>query len=503
MADLSYNAFQTGSTPPPQGFFSKVGNFLSGAAKDVANTLLVTPAARATEAATRLFAPNSQAAQGYNAMADQGQGQSFGSPLGNIDVPAQKAFGQGGGEQIAGQALKSASYLAPAAAVSGLPSVGIAGSGIASGIGGGIAQGAKLGALGGGLGGAGNAMSQGASSGDVIGQGLQGATIGGIAGGVIGGVTGGLSKPNPNELNTSHPIFSSNYDQTLANAQGANMQAGNTATDAVHEASNTINDMTVGAGNQYAQAPQMISQVDPNAGTTLNADILAKMNELKDTKAWSLPDSIRNADSINGEIKLTPQDSQDLIKSLNDLKYNSKGDVRVNSQVSSLVSDVKNAAQAGMGHVTDNLGNSVWDRMSQDYQQVQDAKDAMSSLIPIKKFQGEILDPKEVNDSVNKMMKMMETPQGTSALLRSNAEVKAATGYDILNDPMDAIQKLMKSNEEVATATKGNYGHQFLQGLKNPQTLSRRAIYTIGTILGIATLGTAFRKQIGSLISGQ
>jgi len=85
----------------------KSGSLVGNIIKDVGETLLVKPAARATEAATRLFAPNSVATRGYEAMADEGESQKI---LG-IDVEAQK--GVGGGRQIAGEALKTASYLFP------------------------------------------------------------------------------------------------------------------------------------------------------------------------------------------------------------------------------------------------------------------------------------------------------------------------------------------------------------------------------------------------------
>lgn len=84
-----------------------VGNFVTDVGKDAFNTLLVNPAARATEAVTRTLAPNSLAAKGYNTMADAGQSQHL---LG-VDVAPQKAFGQGGATQIAGQGLNAASWL--------------------------------------------------------------------------------------------------------------------------------------------------------------------------------------------------------------------------------------------------------------------------------------------------------------------------------------------------------------------------------------------------------
>ena len=101
------------------------------------------------------------------------------------------------------------------------------------------------------------------------------------------------------------------------------------------------------------------------------------------------------------------------------------------------------------------------------------------------------------------MMKMMETPQGRASLIQGNAQFKSLTGYDILGDPMGTISKLAESNADIAAALKGGYMHNFVQALKNPRLLSRRAIGAVATILGISAMSLAFRKQIGSFISGQ
>lgn len=82
---------------------------LKSIAKDVAGTLVVNPITRATEAVTRLVAPNSLAAQGYEQLQAEGKGQDV---LG-VNVPSVKALGEGGGKQIVGEALKTASYLFP------------------------------------------------------------------------------------------------------------------------------------------------------------------------------------------------------------------------------------------------------------------------------------------------------------------------------------------------------------------------------------------------------
>ena len=91
----------------PEGVGKKVLNFGKEIAKDAVSTLLVKPAARATEAITRTLAPNSLASKGFEVMADEGQSQKFKG----IEIKPQKSIGQGGGKQIAGQALESASWL--------------------------------------------------------------------------------------------------------------------------------------------------------------------------------------------------------------------------------------------------------------------------------------------------------------------------------------------------------------------------------------------------------
>lgn len=104
-------AFKTTTQP----LAPKKDGIVKSIAKDVVGTLVTKPAARATEAITRVVSPNSLATKGYEAMADEGQSQSFNG----INVEQQKGFGEGGGKQIIGEALKSASYLIPYGKVAG------------------------------------------------------------------------------------------------------------------------------------------------------------------------------------------------------------------------------------------------------------------------------------------------------------------------------------------------------------------------------------------------
>jgi hypothetical protein len=77
-------------------------------------TLLVKPAARVAEVVGRSGILGENIKQGYENMGDQ----VFHTPVGDINVEKQKAFGEGGGRQIAADAFNSASYLAPTGLVS-------------------------------------------------------------------------------------------------------------------------------------------------------------------------------------------------------------------------------------------------------------------------------------------------------------------------------------------------------------------------------------------------
>jgi len=89
------------------GVIKKVAGFGKELVKDAGKTLLIRPTARATEAFTKVLAPNSLAAKGYEAMEDSGESQRL---LG-VDIERQKALGQGGGKQIVGNALETAGWL--------------------------------------------------------------------------------------------------------------------------------------------------------------------------------------------------------------------------------------------------------------------------------------------------------------------------------------------------------------------------------------------------------
>ncbi len=101
-----------GATPvsaPTPTMTPEGDGFLKTLAKDAFKTLVTKPIARATELVGRTGILGDKIKTGYEEMSKDGDSQRI---LGT-DVEAQKAFGDGGGKQIAGDALKTASYLFP------------------------------------------------------------------------------------------------------------------------------------------------------------------------------------------------------------------------------------------------------------------------------------------------------------------------------------------------------------------------------------------------------
>ena len=159
------------------------GGFL-GFAKDVVldpvETLLAKPAARATEALGRtgLFGQNIK--RGYEEL------QKEGAPLNvlGMEIEQQKG-GTAGAKQIAGEALKTGSYLYGGGAASGAVKSTLGGA-----MGQGMRQIGKLGAITGGMYGAGEELTQSDSTlGSVLGAGAIGAGVGAVTGGILGAAT--------------------------------------------------------------------------------------------------------------------------------------------------------------------------------------------------------------------------------------------------------------------------------------------------------------------------
>jgi len=183
-------------TPQPKkSVFGKVAGFVTDVAKDAAKTLIVNPAIKAGQATAAMGLKTADFLSGgaVDRFTQEKTGQSLDDRLNvatkeNIETPVgtiegQKDFGQGGAKQIAGEALKTASYLygaggaAPVAKEVGKKAFVTA-----------IKQGAKTGAITGGEYATGQALTEGKSVTDALTEGAIGATAGAAIGGAIPGV---------------------------------------------------------------------------------------------------------------------------------------------------------------------------------------------------------------------------------------------------------------------------------------------------------------------------
>lgn len=116
LADKGYKLEGFNDQPEPvQAQPQQKDGIVKSIAKDVVGTLLVKPAARAAEVVGRTGILGEDVKKGYEEMAKTGESQNFAG----IEVPAVKAFGEGGGKQIAGETLKVGSYLFPYGKVAG------------------------------------------------------------------------------------------------------------------------------------------------------------------------------------------------------------------------------------------------------------------------------------------------------------------------------------------------------------------------------------------------
>lgn len=149
---------------------------LKSIVKDPIKTLLVKPAARATEALGRVGVFGKQAQTGYEAMADEGAPQEIKTPFGKYNIEAVKP-GMSGAKQVAGEGLKVASYLA-----GGVGGATAAKGALGGTLGASVKTGAIAGAKAGGMYGGGQALEEDLGAVDVAKRAATGAAIGGAVG---------------------------------------------------------------------------------------------------------------------------------------------------------------------------------------------------------------------------------------------------------------------------------------------------------------------------------
>jgi len=180
-----WKSSQPAPEPKPQGFLSKAIGFGKAAVEDAYKTVIAKPATRLAQA---VAAPivygfgSEQTKKNYEDVVSKPMnipGPVFTS---GTTVEPQKAFGQGGATQIASDALKSASYLAPAGRIEGAASNLVKGE-VKKATLGTAASGGIFGVLGG----AGNAMAQ---DNPTVGSVAKEAAVEGVVGTITGGLLG-------------------------------------------------------------------------------------------------------------------------------------------------------------------------------------------------------------------------------------------------------------------------------------------------------------------------
>lgn len=167
--------FEQGGKPQP---VKKEPGFLRSVISDPIKTLLVKPADRAAEAVGRTGLLGNKIKTGYEQQSDAGESRTFGG----IEVEPQKAFGQGGGEQIIGDTAKTASYLYTGGGLPAIAGQGAKGQVLRTAL-----NTAKTGAVGGGAYSFGDAIQNAENQpSDIAYQTLFGTLTGGAVGGALG-----------------------------------------------------------------------------------------------------------------------------------------------------------------------------------------------------------------------------------------------------------------------------------------------------------------------------
>lgn len=339
------------------------------------------------------------------------------------------------------------------------------------------------------------------------------ANAGTISGGILGADQ--LSKINTpsgapvNPETTGQPINAKlSLDDQLNQAEQARQETAKTGVDSINEIQSGVNNYKTSLGNTFAEAPKQIEQVSPSLKVTLPNDIIDRLNALKDTKTFALPDYLRTssenyADGIklgdieHGGISLSPTDAQDLIARLNKLTYSAKasGDLGVNQQTIGLNKDIHSLASEAFGSVKDASGKSIWDIAYQNYSKGSDALEKLSDITDLNKN----MTATDLSGNIKAIQKLSETPEGKIILQNTINDFKTQSGIDLTN-PTQAIQKIMDSQETLDTAKaakeKGTFGERVIRTATNPERLTQMAM----RIAALSTIGYVFRSQIEGLI---
>lgn len=509
-----YSGATTTSAPPKPTLLQKAGNFVKNTALAVAK-----PFVRAGVEGYNLTEGIDKTIHGDYAGANAALNQSRNLPLYGQTKPTVTLNEKGnvGPSQaldIVGQGIQLGS---------------LAGGGELN-YGKGIIAGAKTGGTIGATQGFGNALTetQGKSVGQNLGNIAGQTATGGVTGAVLGGGTAAVHQifTRPTPIMNPEDVSSN-----LKVAQQAREQVGQNAVQNQTKMNQQVGQFKTSLGTNFEQGAQKMEIKNPDLKLSLTNKQLESLNNLKESKLFSLPSTLdtesnplmgsnmspavlaKNADKISAlqnatKAELTPTETQDLIRRLNKLTFASKasGDLSVNQQTIDLTNEVKQAAnQAFKG--------TKWEDIYSDYAKGINAIEKLDGIVNLDKN----TTPADLNKSLNSILKLGETPEGKAILKNAVQEYKDVSGID-LSDPIQAMHQILdkqlaleeaqsgfkSATKEAATeAAKGGFGKRFLKGASSPEYLGKRLIEGVAIGAGSSILIYPALKKLSKLITGQ
>jgi hypothetical protein len=464
-------------------------SYLKSFAQDAAKTLIVKPATRIAEAGVSAVEPLLPKSTQQTIEANLQKPQTS---LG-VTVEPQKT-GQAGALQIAGDAAKSASYLAGGEGAGGLVDNG-------------VLKGAVAGAEAGGLGAGGNALqADKPTAGGVLKATGEGAAAGAVIGGAIPAAAEGIkagqsafadlaSQPETPAIPKTSP---------LTDAETARTQAGKQGVQALQSMNDQVGGFKSKLGTDFQQGATNIEQANPGGKLNLTTQQLSNLNALKENKSFVLPKylesdtaAIDNGTGKFGNVKLSPAaqaefeaagkstqaslsptQAQDLITQLNKstFKETSAG-LQVDQQRIALTNEIKSAASKAFG--------PEWDKVYSNYSQGINAVQKLDDIVTLDKN----ATASDVNSSLNSILKLGKTPEGKIILQNALDEFKITTGID-LSQPTQAIHQILDKQlaleQAQSTAAKPSFAHSLIE----PRYLGRRLV---GGTVSIGLLYPALR----------
>lgn len=310
------------------------------------------------------------------------------------------------------------------------------------------------------------------------------------AGNVAGGILGAEGVKN-----ISSNIWDRAYNGNPGGVDFATQSLENQSRSAVNaqqSIDSSVGNFKTGLGQAFGEAPKQIEQLNPGARATLPSDIMDRLNALKDTKKFALPDYLRTtsqefggnlslSDIEKGGVSLTPTEMQDLVTRINKLTYAAKasGDLEVNQSTIGLNKDLHSVATDAFGNVKDASGNSIWGKAYENYSKGINAVDKISDIFNSDK----VTTPSDFNKTMDTIKNLSKDPQGKIILKNAIDEFKQTSGIDLTN-PTAEISKILGSEEFLKESQKPSFLAKTFDKTYQSRLVTRIIEYAVfGTII--------------------